>query len=296
MGSLASSIGGRLDHDDPFAWLSRRSPPAHPLDRPECSRTALRQVLSRAANPTNNQSSSIGETDVGPRVHLRTTSGQSFEIVFQGRWSPDSGPDFRDAVIAFPTGRLSTGDLEIHVRASDWYRHGHQHDPAYDSVILHVVYLGRSRASPSYGPMDGQSTRWSCRLNGPIILDSPASSRGPDCHRLAAESAIWHAKCGALERLGDEWFLVKAGRLQSQMSLVGPEPIARWVRCSTRWVIAKIGSLSVGWQPAYLSICCDGPSVPGRRRSRGILDWHGRPLALTATVGGHRLADRRLHR
>lgn len=151
---------------------------------------------------------------------LTTTSGQALEIVFQGRWAPDSGPDFRDAVIAFPTGRLSTGDVEIHVRASDWYGHGHHKDPAYDSVILHVVSrddLDLPVVRANGRPVDTVELS----IDGPTILDSPASERS-DCHLLAANLPTGTLS-GALERLGDEWFLVKAGRLQSQMSLVGPE-------------------------------------------------------------------------
>ena len=151
---------------------------------------------------------------------LRTTGGQSLEIVFQGRWSPDSGPDFRDAVTASPAGKLSTGDIEIHVRASDWYGHGHHNDPAYDSVILHVVYrddLGLPVMRANGRPVETLELASIC----PIIPDSPASERS-DCHSLAA-SLPSDALRGALERLGDEWFLVKAGKLQTQMSLLGPE-------------------------------------------------------------------------
>ena len=151
---------------------------------------------------------------------LRTTSGQPFEIVFQGRWAPDSGPDFRDAVIAFPDGRLSTGDVEIHVLASDWYRHGHHNDPAYDSVILHAVYrddLDLPVVRANGRPVDTVELS----INGPITLGSTTSVIS-DCHRLAAKLPAGTLG-GVLEQLGDEWFLVKAGRLQSQMSLVGPE-------------------------------------------------------------------------
>ena len=150
---------------------------------------------------------------------LRTTSGQPLEIVFQGQWAPDSGPDFRDAVIAYPTGRLSTGDVEIHVRASDWYGHGHHKDPAYDSVILHVVSrddLDLPVVRANGRPVDTVELS----TNGSIILDSPASERS-DCHRLAGNLPSGTLS-GALERLGDEWFLVKAGKLQSQMSIAGP--------------------------------------------------------------------------
>jgi hypothetical protein len=69
---------------------------------------------------------------------LRTTDGQSLAIVYRGVWTHSNGPDFRDAMIDL-SGRLRRGAIELHLRASDWQRHGHPDDPAYDEVILHVV-------------------------------------------------------------------------------------------------------------------------------------------------------------
>ncbi len=69
---------------------------------------------------------------------LTTVDGQRVSIIDPGRLNTDSGPDFFNAKISID-GHLWVGDVEIHVKASDWHRHGHDGDPAYDSVILHVV-------------------------------------------------------------------------------------------------------------------------------------------------------------
>jgi hypothetical protein len=69
---------------------------------------------------------------------LVTTDGATLEVVYRGNWSHGFGPDFADAMITFD-GQLRTGAVEIHRNASDWERHGHHLDPAYNSVILHVV-------------------------------------------------------------------------------------------------------------------------------------------------------------
>lgn len=70
---------------------------------------------------------------------LQTIDGDSIYVVSVGNRNYDSGPDFLDARIRIG-GTLWCGHVEIHVNASDWFRHGHQNDDAYKNVILHVVY------------------------------------------------------------------------------------------------------------------------------------------------------------
>ena len=70
---------------------------------------------------------------------LRTEQGQPFRVVYPGRPGGPAGPDFVDSVIETAGGERITGDVELHVDAPDWYRHGHHGDPAYNGVILHVV-------------------------------------------------------------------------------------------------------------------------------------------------------------
>ena len=70
---------------------------------------------------------------------LATTEGIPLEIVEPGFRNTDSGPDFLEAKVRIG-GQLWAGQVELHVRTSDWNRHGHQHDKAYRNVVLHVVY------------------------------------------------------------------------------------------------------------------------------------------------------------
>jgi Protein of unknown function (DUF2851) len=71
--------------------------------------------------------------------NVKTTDGQCIQILDPGRLNRNSGPDFENAKIRI--GReLWVGHVEIHVKAGDWYLHKHENDPAYQNVILHVVF------------------------------------------------------------------------------------------------------------------------------------------------------------
>ena len=73
--------------------------------------------------------------------NLRTADGAPVRVVAPGRWNLEAGPDFRDAVVEVgEDGHRIRGDVEVHVRVSDWTAHGHGHDPAYAGVVAHVTW------------------------------------------------------------------------------------------------------------------------------------------------------------
>ncbi len=73
------------------------------------------------------------------KTALATTEGFPLHISHAGFLNSDAGPDFLEAKIRI--GDIEwNGQVEIHLRSSDWNAHKHQTDPAYDSVILHVVW------------------------------------------------------------------------------------------------------------------------------------------------------------
>ncbi len=69
---------------------------------------------------------------------LTTTRGSSIEVLHPGLPNYDAGPDFLGAKILID-GVEWVGNVEIHVRTSDWYRHHHDENERYDNIILHVV-------------------------------------------------------------------------------------------------------------------------------------------------------------
>jgi hypothetical protein len=80
----------------------------------------------------------------------QTQSGKSIEIKFPGYFNTGQGADFTEAKIE-SDGLLWVGNIEIHVKASDWFSHGHHTDSNYDNVILHVVKYNDKKIINSKG-------------------------------------------------------------------------------------------------------------------------------------------------
>src|SRR5579875_3768719 len=82
----------------------------------------------------------LWEAGTLPPAAIVTQDGTPLQVVYRGRPNSGAGPDFRDAVIALPDASLLHGDVELHLLASDFRRHGHDRDPAYGRIILHLLY------------------------------------------------------------------------------------------------------------------------------------------------------------
>lgn len=72
-------------------------------------------------------------------LNLRTTQNEQITIIKTGDYLELAGPDFFNAQIKIGEQKWA-GNVEIHLKSSDWYVHGHERDTAYDNVILHVVW------------------------------------------------------------------------------------------------------------------------------------------------------------
>ncbi|MDQ6757833.1 MAG: DUF2851 family protein [Bacteroidota bacterium] len=70
---------------------------------------------------------------------LTTTNGELLRIIHQGNFNTSQGPDFTEAKIKIDNTML-VGNIELHVKSSDWNLHNHSSDKNYGNVVLHVVW------------------------------------------------------------------------------------------------------------------------------------------------------------
>lgn len=91
-----------------------------------------------------------------PLHTLVTTDGRTVEVIDPGLYnSRDAGPDFFNAKVKVD-GTVWVGNVEMHLKASDWFRHGHDKDRAFDNVVLHVVCDADMDVMTSNGRMPAQ--------------------------------------------------------------------------------------------------------------------------------------------
>ena len=95
----------------------------------------------------------------------QTTDGRSVEILSVGAHNRDAGPDYSSARVRID-GKEWVGNIEIHVCSSDWIKHRHHLDSAYDNVILHVVRTADKPVYNSRGELVSQ-----CELQYPSDQD-----------------------------------------------------------------------------------------------------------------------------
>ncbi len=76
------------------------------------------------------------------RDQLKTLDGQSLRLLHPGFANVEGGPDFRDALIQIGDAAPRSGDVEVDIRVAGWRAHGHDRNPAFRNVILHVVWEG----------------------------------------------------------------------------------------------------------------------------------------------------------
>ena len=85
------------------------------------------------------------------RDHLRALDGRAVRILHPGFLSVEGGPDFRGSVIQFADQPPVSGDIEVDLQSAGWHAHGHDKNPSFRSVILHVIWTA-SKKTPDGPP------------------------------------------------------------------------------------------------------------------------------------------------
>jgi len=172
-------------------------------------------------NPSESQIVEVWQHQLLDGTRLITEGGEPIEIVYPGRINHDQGADFRDAVIATRRG-LIKGDIEVHVKSSDWRGHRHHRDAVYNRVTLHVVMWHNTKTA-------------TCLQNGrevPILAlhkyaeippshrpnsVSSSTSLNIPCTRVGRRLAAGKM-AEILNRAGEERFLAKAAGFQRDLA------------------------------------------------------------------------------
>ena len=114
---------------------------------------------------------------------LKTTTGQQVEVIDTGLANTDTGPGFFNAKLKLD-GVLWIGNIEIHERSSDWFKHGHHADAGYNSVILHIaseIDMEISRSNGERIPQIQLICPEAVRTNYKELLETDSY---PPCYRI----------------------------------------------------------------------------------------------------------------
>ena len=152
---------------------------------------------------------------------LVAQDGQRFRVLYPGRRSARAGPDFRDAILRGDDGRRVVGDVELHLRAPDWYSHSHHADPNYNGVVLHVVLR----------PKGASDTRSQAGGSVPVVgLEAQAEalegvSAAPPPLPQVSEANTPEELARLLAEAGDRRFLLRSGAFSLELRGGDPDQV-----------------------------------------------------------------------
>jgi hypothetical protein len=191
------------------------------------------------------------------RDRLTTVDGRPVKVLHPGFHNLEGGPDFRGAVVQIGEEPAKSGDIELDLRASGWRAHGHDRNPAFRTVILHVIWQGEhavEHGPPALalrGMLDsplGELSLWLGAENGPGF---PEAQRGGCCaplRRLSNAQVLELLHQAAQVRLRG-----KAAQFQARARHAGWEQ-ALWEGVfralgykHNTWPMQRLGELRTRW-------------------------------------------------
>lgn len=196
------------------------------------------------------------------RDQLTTLDGQPVRVLHPGFHNLEGGPDFRQAVIQFGDAAPRQGDVEVDLRANGWHAHGHDRNPAFRNVILHVLWESdrpAAGAPPSLRlreSLDSPLGELSLWLGGEPTPGFPEALRGKCCgplRRLSTEQLIELLHQAAHVRLRSKAALFQARARQAGWEQSLWEGLFRALGYKhNAWPMQRLGELRPRW---FLGAC-----------------------------------------
>ena len=198
------------------------------MNQPRHNRPARSDGADAIAPISEKQLAFLWQRRAARHRAFHTEAGTRIRVLYPGRPGVTAGPDFRDALLVVEGQGLVQGDVEVHLRQRDWQSHGHQRDPNYNGVALHVALES-----------DGEPSRTDSGGVPPVVNLTELLTNAPsgDDNESETRASLWQilAQHGyrrperpeqmatLLNRAGDERFLSHSSRLRMLMAAQSPE-------------------------------------------------------------------------
>lgn len=147
-------------------------------------------------------------------TNMAAIDRRAIRVLKPGIWNHNEGPDFMHAEIEID-GKLQIGDVEIHVRSSEWYAHKHHLNSRYNRVILHAVFFNddfnlRTRLQNGKRISTLELLKWIAVDTGDLYDDTEDTTTAEGICRVTGQQLNMEVLKGVFESLGRERFLEKA--------------------------------------------------------------------------------------
>ncbi|MCZ6673909.1 MAG: DUF2851 family protein [Verrucomicrobia bacterium] len=203
------------------------------------------------------------------RTDLKTLEGSSLEIVDLGKWNLLAGPDFKDVSILVDGQKIS-GDAELHFFESDWEAHGHETDPAFRNVVLHILVF----------PPKARRRLVQCSVDNSLLF-LELLPQGLESY--AEEEALGALTVGSEPALSETLLTMP---LSDRLSLLVDSAHKRW---RGKVVYARKRIEALGWEEACHQTALE---ILGYRYNRAVMLFVAGDYSLNALrSGNYKAAD-----
>ncbi len=185
-----------------------------------------------------------------------------------GRAGRGAGPDVREATFQHPNAVPLTGDVEVHLRATDFVRHGHASDPAYDGVVLHLVW------EDDRGALAGTPTALPSGKLVPTVAVGPGLGDDPQRLRLLLrQGPVGTEPCATAATAADSGCTVEIIRSEGRRRMA-----------ERAWQAARLVELR-GWNGAWNELLIRSLRSSAGRRAESETEREALGSAVTAAIG-----------